>query len=75
MRRSLTLEIERYGDSYIARCSALNKSGYGDDPARAVQDVRRTIAELYWGLKEEQDRLGADLAKTWQRLSELVYEA
>ena len=75
MRRSLTLEIERHGDSYVAKCSTLNKSGYGDDPSQAVQNIRRTIAELYWELKGDQDRLGPDLAKTWQRLSELVYEA
>ncbi len=75
MRRSLTLEIERQGDSYVAKCSALNEAGYGDDPSQAVQDIRWTIADIYWKLKEDQDRLGADLVETWRKLSELVYEA
>ena len=75
MHRSLTLEIERQGDSYVAKCSALNEAGYGDDPSQAIQDVRRTIAYLYWELKEEQNHLGADLVNLWRTLSELVYEA
>ena len=75
MRRSVTLEMERGDDFYVAKCAELNEYGYGTDPTWAIEDARRAIAELYWELKENQDRLGADLAKTWQRLSELVYEA
>ena len=75
MNGSLTLEMEQEGEFYIAKCDELNEFGYDYDPIGAVQDIRATIAELYWELKENQDRLGADLAKTWQRLSELVYEA
>ena len=75
MREPLTLQMEQEGEFYIARCDELNELGYGMDPIAAVQDIRNTIAELYWKLKEDQERLGSDLASTWQRLSELVYEA
>ena len=75
LRGVLTLDMEREGDSYVATCSDLNEFGYGNDPTRAIEDARRSIAELYWELKENQHRLGADLAETWRRLSELVYEA
>lgn len=75
MRGSLTLEMEQEGEFYIAKCDELNEFGYDYDPIGAVQDIRATIAELYWELKENQDRLGADLAQTWQKLSQLVYEA
>lgn len=75
MREPLTLVMEQEGEFYIAKCDELNEFGYGADPIGSVQDVRKTIAELYWQLKENQDRLGSDLTKTWQRLSELVYEA
>lgn len=75
MRGTLTLEMEQEGEFYIAKCDELNEFGYDYDPIGAVQDVRVSIAELYWELKENQHRLGADLAETWRRLSELVYEA
>jgi hypothetical protein len=75
MREPLTLVLEQQGEFYIAKCEELNEFGYGIDPISAVQDMRNTIAELYWQLKENQERLGSDLANTWQRLSSLVYEA
>ena len=75
MRGTLTLEMEQEGEFYIAKCDELNEFGYDYDPIGAVQDVRVSIAELYWELKENQHRLGADLAETWRKLSELVYEA
>ena len=75
MNGSLTLQIERDGDFYVAGCEELNEYGYGRDPISAVQDARHTIAELYWQLKAEQERLVPDLANTWQALSALVYEA
>ena len=74
LRGVLTLDMEREGDSYVAICSTLNEFGYGDDPTRAIEDARRSIAELYWSLKESHDRLGPDLEKTWQTISELIYE-
>ncbi len=74
LRGVLTLDMEREGDSYVATCSDLNEFGYGSDPTRAIEDARRSIAELYWSLKENQHRLGPDLARTWQMLSELIYE-
>lgn len=75
MQESVLLLMEREGEFYIAKCEELNEFGYGSDPIDAVQDIRNTIAELYWQLKENQGRLGSDLAKTWQILSELVHEA
>ena len=74
VRGPLTLELEQEGEFYIAKCDELNEFGYGADPTSAVQDIRNTIAEFYWSLKEDQERLGPDLTNTWQRLSELVYE-
>ena len=74
MFEPVTLEMEQEGEFYVAKYDDLDEYGYGFDPISAVQDIRKTIAELYWQLKDDQDRLGPDLARTWQRLSELVYE-
>ena len=74
MFEPVTLEMEQEGEFYVAKYDDLDEYGYGFDPISAVQDIRKTIAELYWQLKDDQDRLGPDLARTWQRLTELVYE-
>lgn len=71
----LVLDIERDGEFYIASCDRFDEYGYGTDIINAVQDARNTIAELYWELRENQDRLGPDLEKTWQALSTQIYVA
>ena len=74
LRESVTLKMEQDDEFHVAWCEELNEYGYGPDPISAVQDARNTIAELYWQLKTEQERLGPDLANTWKKLSCLVYE-
>jgi len=68
----ITLELEREGDFYIAKCDEFEEFGYGDDPFQAVDDFRQTLGELYWTLKEEQSRLAPGLASVWQRLDQVV---
>lgn len=68
----ITLELERDGDFYIAKCDEFEEFGYGNDPFQAVDDFRQTLAELYWTLKEEQSRLAPGLARVWQRLEQVV---
>jgi len=75
LRSSIIIDMEQEGEFYIAKYDDLNEMGYGTDPIGAVEDLRQTLAELYWGLKENRERLGRDLSDTWRRLSELVYEA
>jgi len=69
----ITLDLEREDEFYLAKYDELDEFGYGTDPISAVQDFRKTIAELYWQLKEDEERLGPDLTETWRRLSALVY--
>ena len=75
MSQPVTLVIEKDEEFFVAWHEELQEFGYGADPISAVQDFRNTMAQLYWQLKEDQHRLGADLFKTWEMLSTLVYEA
>ena len=75
LRVTIKIDIEKEREFYIAKCEGLNEFGYGFDPIQGVQDLRNTIAELYWYLKENQDHLGADLSGTWVKLAEWVHEA
>ncbi len=75
MHSAVTISLEQEGPWHVAYCEDLNEFGYGTDPLSAVQDLRQTLAELYWELKSDRERLGQDLAQTWDRLSALIFEA
>jgi hypothetical protein len=71
----LEVELEQEGEFYIAKCEYLQEFGYSTEAFGAVEDLKHALAELYWSLKGNQDRLGTDLADTWQKMDELIYEA
>lgn len=75
MNRPISLRIQRNQDQFTAVHDELDELGYGADPISAVQDFRQTLAELYWTLKEQQHRLGPDLARTWSLISDVIHEA
>lgn len=70
----LSITIEREGEFFIAESSLLEEVGYGYKESEAIDDLKITISELYWTLKEEQDRLGTHLKGIWETLRALVKE-
>lgn len=70
----ISVSIARADDGISAYSQELNEYGFGDDFQEAVADLQRAIAELYFSLKEERDKLGADLRRTWEKLNPLVEE-
>jgi hypothetical protein len=74
MVEPLTLLIEQEGEFYIVQCEELKEFGYGYDPMDAVDDFRQTVSELYWALKEEQERLSPELYRIWERLTQIIHE-
>ena len=55
--------------TYIAEALEINEYGYGDNVTEALEDLRVTIVELFWGLDEYRDRLGTDLQNVYQTLT------
>ncbi|RKY41824.1 MAG: hypothetical protein DRP81_08080 [Candidatus Omnitrophota bacterium] len=74
LQMPIEVEIERENETYIAKCGVFEEFGYGDDPMTSVIDLQQTLAELYWTLKEEQNRLGPYLIRIWNRLQEVIVE-
>ena len=56
----------------VVEARELNEFGFGDNFSEALADLEAAIAELYFTLEAEQDRLGPDLAAVWATLSEKV---
>lgn len=76
LRVSSPLEVKftKEGNQTIAEAVGLNEFGFGGNPSEAIADLQRTIAELYFTLEIEQERLGADLQKVWATLQEKIYK-
>jgi len=74
LRQPLALSVEREDHWIVATYPELDEFGYGGHLTEAVEDFRQSLIELYLTLKAEQDRLGPDLQKVWQRLQDLIQE-
>ena len=75
MNGPLTVEIEQEVGFFLAKLQGFDEFGYSDNPMGAVDDLRLTLAELYWSLKEDQDNLGVHLSELWQRILGIIREA
>jgi len=56
----------------VAEAAEFNEFGFGANWSEALADLQRAIAELYFTLEEEQERLGADLQSVWGRLQQKI---
>ena len=59
----------------VVETPELNEFGFGDNPSEAIADLQAAIAELYFTLNNEKDRLGPDLAAVWTTLSRKLRRA
>ena len=60
---------------YVAETPEFREYGYGKSAIEALDDLQKTLVELYLSLRESADRLGPDLQKTWQNLQQkFVFE-
>ena len=55
--------------TYIAEALEINEYGYGDSVPEAFADLQVSIAELYFDLDEDRNRLGTDLASVYAILA------
>ena len=74
LKQPIVLHVEPENEFYVARCDDFDEFGYGRDPMAAVDDFRQTFAELYWTLKNDEDRLGPGMKTLWERLTMVVSE-
>jgi hypothetical protein len=70
----LTITFERENNDIVAYCEELEEFGFGAHLTEAIEDLQATIAELYFTLKQENDRLGSNLRRIWHSLRQKVKE-
>ncbi len=60
--------FERLDSGTAAYIQDLEEYGFGENRSEALDDLRRTLAELYFSLEHEQNRLSGYLSSVWQVL-------
>ncbi len=70
----LTITFEHDNSDIVAYCEELEEFGFGTHLTEAIADLQATIAELYFTLKEENNRLGSDLVRIWDSLRQTIKE-
>jgi hypothetical protein len=71
-KRPLLVHTERREEGAIARADEIGEFGYGRSTGEALDDLGKTVAELYFSLNAEKDRLSADLETLRLRLDEYI---
>ena len=70
----LTITFERENNDIVAYCEELEEFGFGKHLTEAIEDLQAAIAELYFTLKQENNRLGSNLKRIWRSLRQKIKE-
>ena len=55
-------------DQFVLEAPEINEFGYGDTHSEALADLQAAIAELYFTLDADKERLGTDLQAVYATL-------
>ena len=70
IKKALPVEVERSGDSVVAVAVNFQEFGCGTNFSEALDDLAKTLTELFLSLDENSDRLGDDLQQLRVKLNE-----
>ena len=68
----ISVLVEEGEEQIIAYAPDLEIYGCGYDLGEALDDLRRSIVEMYYDLNKDKDKLGADLKKIWDYLYSII---
>jgi len=71
LKEPLAVFLESDDEQTIAFCHDLEVFGYGDTEGEALSDLRETIADLYFELSENCQKLGPLPQKVWNYLYQI----
>jgi hypothetical protein len=72
LKEPLVVLLESDDEQTIAFCHDLEVFGYGDTEGEALSDLRETIADLYFELSENCQKLGPFPQKVLHYLSQII---
>jgi hypothetical protein len=72
LQAPIAVSLEYDCDQVIAYAHDLDVFGYGETESEALNDLRRTICDLYYELQEHQDALEGEAKAIWEYLSQII---
>lgn len=75
LREPLAVSLDYDESQVIAYCYDLDVFGYGETEIEALNDLRRTIVDLYFTLRESKRTLGEYAEGVWKYLERVVERA
>jgi hypothetical protein len=66
------VRFEPMESGFAAVVHELEEYGLGDTRSEALEDLRKTLQELYLSLERDQPRLSVDLLSVWARLNQHI---
>ena len=72
LKSPIEVTISQEDGQTVANAGALNEYGAGNNQTEAIADLQRAIADLYFTLAEDQDRLGKKMQKVWEDLQSKI---
>lgn len=70
--KPMPVDISRRSDGYVAQFKQVAEFGCGDTLSSALDDLGKTIAELFLTLTEQRQSLGPDMKRVHANLSRYV---
>jgi hypothetical protein len=74
LKEPLACYLEYDKEEVVAFCYDLEIFGYGETETEALEDLRKTVLDLYYELKENKDNLGTLPKRIWNYLSSIIEE-
>ncbi len=72
VKKPIPVTISKDESGVVVSSSELEDFGCGANISEALDDFAKTLAELYFSLKENADRLGDDLKQQFTRLRDFI---
>ncbi|MEM4414244.1 MAG: hypothetical protein QXD59_08210 [Candidatus Caldarchaeum sp.] len=72
LKAPLALSLEYEANQVIAYAHDLEVFGYGGTESEALNDLRRTVCDLYYELQDHQDTLEGEAQAIWEYLSQII---
>lgn len=73
-KQPLNVRLYKDNGTYIAQCVEIEQFGYGGDSSEALDDLGKTLSEMYFYLSDagQSGTLGESLAAQYSLLCEFV---
>jgi CheY-like chemotaxis protein len=72
LRQPIPLSVTRHGQGVSVWSQDLEEVGFGTSETDAVEDIQKTIVELYDSLQTDEHVLGPAMQDLWHRLQRIV---